>query len=102
MTSAVGFIVLKVKSTLVRPIESVVDIKLTLLPSTAYDTHDQRRPSKRFQARSNSTTVVFCLVTIDHLHIWFRNTGWHELQGLGALIIDETSTSWRLATLHTP
>ena len=65
MTRAVGFGVLKVKSTLVRPIESVVDVNLNLSPSTADDTHDQWRPSKRFQARSNSTTVVVCLVTIE-------------------------------------
>ena len=98
MTRAVSSIVLKVKSTLVRPMESVLNIKLTQLPSTANDTHDQWRPSKRFQDRSNSTTMVVCLVTIGHLRIRFRNTGWDELQGFGALIIDENSTSGQLAT----
>ena len=37
MTRAVGFGVLKVKSTLVRPIESVVDVNLNLSPSTVQD-----------------------------------------------------------------
>ena len=64
MTRVVCFGVLKVKSTLVRPIESGYDVKLTLFPSTADDTHNQWRPPKRFQARSNSTTMVVCLVTI--------------------------------------
>ena len=40
------------KHTVVRPIESVVDVRLTLSPSTADDNTDQRRPSKRFGAAS--------------------------------------------------